>query len=67
MTIAVHPTRELAEIRNEITRLKAREKSLRAIAQTRRLASQAHSADVMIERQLRRVFRQPRLLAGFGV
>ena len=52
------PIKELDDIRVEIQRLKAREKSLRAVLLSRPLARGVTSDQDAAERKLRQVFRQ---------
>lgn len=61
MSIAHIRRKELDELRAEIQRLKAREKSLRAVLVSRRFCRLAETEDDPVERQLRQVFRQPGL------
>ncbi|MDU9005114.1 hypothetical protein [Sedimentitalea todarodis] len=66
MTITYQPVKELDDIRVEIQRLKAREKSLRAVLLSRPFR-QGESGDAdTVERQLRQVFRQPRFFQRTG-
>ena len=59
MTITYQPVKELDDIRLEIQRLKAREKSLRAALLARPFRQIATSEADVVERRLRQVFRQP--------
>lgn len=67
MNIACHPAKELADIRSEIKRLKALEKSLCAESFSRPSMSDDQADNAMVERQLRQVFRQNRLVARVGL
>ncbi|MEY8827968.1 hypothetical protein AB9K34_06085 [Sedimentitalea sp. XS_ASV28] len=61
MTMTYQPAKELDYIRAELVRLKAREKSLRAILTAR--PGPHGIGDDATERQLRDAFRQPGLFA----
>lgn len=61
MTMTYQPVKELDDIRAELARLKAREKSLRAILMAR--AGAYGIGDDVTERQLRDAFRQSGLFA----
>lgn len=67
MEFTHHQTDELASIRQEIKRLKHREKTLCNALPTRRRQQGPGHSDATIERQLRQVFRQSRLsdVVGF--
>lgn len=66
MTVTYQPAKELDDIRMEIQRLKAREKSLRAVLLSRPFRRGATSDEDSVERQLRQVFRQPRFFQRTG-
>lgn len=66
MTTMYQPVKELDDIRVEIQRLKAREKSLRAVLLSRPFRQGANSDEDTVERQLRQVFRQPRFFQRTG-
>lgn len=61
MDISYQPNKELDEIRLEIQRLKAREKSLRAVLVSRSFGPAAENHCESVERRLREAFRHPRL------